>query len=134
MSLQFGTVLRTALVAAIESAIGASPKVRIYTGAPPANPAAAATGTLLAEFALGADWAAQASGVLTFSGVPISTAAVAPGTAGYYRLLDNAGTVTHMQGNVTATGGGGDMTVDNPVIANTQQVQITSWTITAPNA
>lgn len=134
MAIQMGTTLRNARSTQIETTIGASPKVQIRTGAQPANCAAADSGSLLAEFALAADWSTQASGVLTFSGVPISATASGAGTAGHYRIKDSAGTVTHMQGNVTATGGGGDLTVDNTSIASGQSVQITGWTITEGNA
>lgn len=134
MTVQYGTTLRTALVTTIETTTGTTPKVQIRTGAQPATPATADSGTLLAEFTLASDWATQASGVLTFSSVPLSATAVGSGTAGHYRVKDSAGTTTHMQGSVTATGGGGDMTVDNPVIASGQTVQITGWTITAPHA
>lgn len=133
MTIQMGTTLRTARSTQIETTVGASPKVQIRTGAQPANCAAADSGTLLAEFALGADWSTQASGVLTFSGVPISATASGTGTAAHYRIKDNAGTVTHMQGSVTATGGGGDLTVDNTAIVTGQSVQITGWTITEGN-
>jgi hypothetical protein len=39
-----------------------------------------------------------------------------------------------MQGTVTATGGGGDMTLDNTSFAVGQQVNITSFTLTAGGA
>jgi hypothetical protein len=39
-----------------------------------------------------------------------------------------------MQGTVTATGGGGDMTLDNAVIALAQVVTITGFTLTDANA
>lgn len=39
-----------------------------------------------------------------------------------------------MQGTVTATGGGGDMTVDNTSFASGQQFTVTGFTITAGNA
>lgn len=133
MTVQFSTALRNARVAAIESTIGTSAKVQLRTGAPPANPAAADSGTLLDEFSLGSDWATQSGGVLTFSGTPIGSSAVAAGTAAHYRVKDSAGTTCHMQGTVTATGGGGDMTIDNPVLAVGQSVQITAWTITDGN-
>lgn len=42
--------------------------------------------------------------------------------------------VCHMQGTVTATGGGGDLTVDNTSIASGQTVQLTGFTLTAPGA
>ena len=133
MTIQAGTVLRTAIVTAIEATIGTAPKVQIRTGAPPATPATADSGTLLVEFTLPSDWSTQASGVLTLSGVPLSQAASGTGTAGHYRMKDSAGAVTHMQGTVTPTGGGGDMTIDNAAIVAAQNVQITGWTITAPN-
>jgi hypothetical protein len=134
MTIQMSTALRNALVAQIESITGPSAKVQVRTGAQPANCAAADTGILLAEFALGADWSTQLAGVLTFSSVPINTAAVGNGTAAHYRLKDSTGNVCTMQGTVTVTGGGGDLTVDNATIAPAQAVQITGWTITAPGA
>lgn len=134
MTVQLSTAVRNARVAAIESTAGTSAKVQIRTGAPPANPAAADSGTLLAEFALSSDWASQTGGVLTFSGTPVSATASGTGTAAHYRLKDSAGTTCHAQGTVTATGGGGDMTIDNTSIASGQSVQITSWTITDGNA
>lgn len=133
MTIQMGTALRNARSAAIESTAGTSAKVQIRTGAQPANCAAADSGTLLAEFALASDWATQTGGVLTFSGTPISATASASGTAAHYRIKDSAGTTCHMQGTVTTTGGGGDLTVDNTVIASAQTVQITGWTITEGN-
>jgi hypothetical protein len=39
-----------------------------------------------------------------------------------------------MQGTVTATGGGGDLTLDNTSINSGQTVNITSWSITDGNA
>ncbi|WP_398493378.1 hypothetical protein [Variovorax sp.] len=134
MPIQFGTALRNARSASIESTVGTAPKVQIRSGAQPANCAAADSGTLLVEFTLPSDWSTQTGGVLTFSGVPLSATAGAAGTAAHYRAKDSAGTTTHMQGSVTATGGGGDLTVDNAVIASGQSVQITGWTITEGNA
>lgn len=133
MAIQFSTTLRNNRSASIETTVGTAGKVRIYTGAQPATPATAASGTLLVEFTLASDWSSQTGGVLTFSGVPLSQAAVGTGTAGHYRIVDSAGTTCHMQGSVTATGGGGDLTVDNTSIASAQTVQITGWTITEGN-
>lgn len=134
MTVQLSTAVRNARVAAIETTIGTAPKLQIRTGAPPATPATADSGTLLVEYSLPSDWATQSGGVLTFAGVPLSQAAVAAGTAGHYRIKDSGGTTCHAQGTVTATGGGGDLTIDNPVIANGQTVQVTGWTITDGNA
>lgn len=133
MTIQMGTALRNARSAVIETTIGTTPKVQIRTGAQPATPATADSGTLLVEFTLASDWATQSGGVLTFSGVPLSATATGTGTAGHYRVKDSAGTTTHMQGSVTTSGGGGDMIVDNASIASSQTVQITSWTVTEGN-
>lgn len=134
MTIQLSTAVRNARVAAIESTIGTAAKVEIRTGAPPATPATADSGTLLVSYTLASDWSTQTGGVLTFSGTPIAGTASGTGTAGHYRIKDNAGTTCHAQGTVTATGGGGDMTIDNTSIASGQSVQITGWTITDGNA
>jgi hypothetical protein len=135
MTVQWSTAVRNAMLDAWETAIGVSAKIQIRTGAPPANCAAAATGTLLAEFALASDWAGAASaGAKSLSGVPLSTTGLAAGDAAHYRIVDNAGTTCHEQGTVSASGGGGDVTVDNVTIAASQTVQITSWQKTAPGA
>ncbi len=135
MAIQFSVAVRNARLEAIESTVGVSAKVLIYTGAQPANCATAASGTLLATFTLASDWSANAaSGSKSLSNTPISTTGAATGTAGYYRFTDNAGTTCHEQGSITATGGGGDLTVDNTSIASGQTINITAWTKTDANA
>lgn len=126
------------LAAGVITGAAAAPKFRIYSGAMPANCADAATGTLLLEFALPADWMANAAaGAKARSGTWSGTGAAAAlnGTAGgYFRIVINAGTTCHMQGTLTATGGGGDATIDNISIASGQTVQINTFSITAGNA
>ena len=135
MTVQFSTVVRNAMLDSIETTIGASAKLQIYSGSMPANCATAASGTKLTEHALAADWAsAAASGSKALSSVPLSTTALAAGTAGYYRFVDSAGTTCHEQGTVTLTAGGGDMTIDNTTFTSGQTVQITGFTKTAPGA
>lgn len=133
--MQFSVAVRNAMLDAIETTMGPSVKLQIWTGAPPANCAAAATGTKLVEIALASDWAAAASGgSKALNGLPLLTTALANGNAGYYRYVDSAGTTCHEQGTVTATGGGGDVTVDNVAMAIGQEVQVTAFTKTAPGA
>lgn len=135
MALQYSTTLRNNQLDQIESTAGASAKLQIYSGSVPANCAAADSGTLLAEMTLPSDWmAAASSGAVSKSGTWEDTSANATGTAGHFRIKDNAGTTCHMQGTITATGGGGDLTLDNTSIASGQTVTITSFTITAGNA
>jgi hypothetical protein len=135
MTVQMSTAVRNARLDVIETTIGTSAKVQIFTGSVPANCAAASTGTKLVEWALASDWAGNASGgSKAFSSTPLAATAVATGVAGYYRVVDSAGTTCHMQGTVTATGGGGDLTLDNTSINSGQTVNITSWSITDGNA
>jgi len=135
MGIQLSVSVRNARLDAIETAIGASAKLQIYSGSMPASCAASATGTKLAEITLGSDWAANASsGSKSFSNTPLSTTGLAGGSAGYFRVVDNSGATCHMQGTITATGGGGDMTIDNTSIASGQAVNVTSFTLTDGNA
>jgi hypothetical protein len=48
-------------------------------------------------------------------------------------MYDTGGTC-HAQGSVTATGGGGDLTLDNVNIASGQTVSVATWAFTDANA
>lgn len=133
MSFQFSTAARNAALDAIETAIGASPTLEIRTGAPPATCATADSGTVLATMALPSDFLAAASGgSKVLAGTWQDAAADAAGTAGHFRIKQGA--TCHIQGTVTISGGGGDLTLDNNVLASGQQVTITSFTVTAGGA
>ena len=133
MAFQFSVAARNAAIDAIETAIGSAPTLEIRSGTVPANAAAADTGSVLATMTLPADWMAAASaGVKTLLGTWQDLAADAAGTAAHFRV--KAGATTHIQGTVTLTGGGGDMTVDNTNIAVGQQITITSFSLTAGGA
>lgn len=134
MAIQLSTAVRNARLDSVETVIGASGKVRILTGSMPANCAAVDTGTVVASIDLPADWmAAAAGGSKSMLGTWSDASADAAGTAGYFRFYDAAGTTCHMQGTVSATGGGGDMTVDNVVFAAGQTFNITSFTLNDAN-
>lgn len=132
MAMQFSVAARNAALDAIETAIGVSAILKIRTGAVPATCATADSGTVLATMTLPSDWMAAASGgTKALSGTWQDASADATGTAAHFRIYDSTGTTCHWQGSVTATGGGGDMTLDNTSIATGQQVTITSCTLTA---
>lgn len=134
MAIQLSVTARNNRLDSLETTVGTAAKLQIYTGSMPANCATAASGTKLIEITLASDWAGAASGgQKSLSGTPSSTG-LAAGTAGYFRLVDNAGTTCHLQGTCTATGGGGDMTLDNTSIAPGQTVNVTSFTLTDGNA
>jgi hypothetical protein len=101
MSKQLSVAVRNARLDAYETAIGTAPKFRIYTGAPPANCAAARTGTLIREITLPSDWMNAAStGSKTLLGSWTDSAAGLAGTAGHYAIMDTAGTNCHDQGTI----------------------------------
>lgn len=134
MTIQRSTAARNATLDAMEVAVGTSAVLKIRTGAQPANCAAADSGTVLATITLPSDWMAAASGgSKAKSGTWQDTSADATGTAAHYRLYASDGTTCHEQGSVTATGGGGDLTLDNVSIATAQSVTITGWTWTDGN-
>jgi hypothetical protein len=135
MSVQFSVAVRNSRLDAIETSIGTSAVVKIRTGSAPATCATADSGTVLATFSLASDWAGAASaGAKSFSSTPISATASNTGTAAHYRIYASDGTTCGSQGTITATGGGGDATIDNTAINSGQTVNITGWTITDGNA
>ena len=135
MAIQLSTGVRNARLDAIETTIGTAAVLKIFTGAQPANPAAADSGTLLVNMTLPSDWlAAAASGSKAKSGTWQDTSADGTGTAGHFRIYASDGTTCHLQGSVTASGGGGDMELDNTSISATQNVTITAFTLTDGNA
>jgi hypothetical protein len=133
VAFQFSTGARNAALDAIETTIGTAPTLEIRSGSAPATCATADSGTVLATMALPSDWLAAASGgSKALAGTWQDTAADAAGTAAHFRI--KAGATCHIQGTVTATGGGGDMTLDNAVLAIGQQVTITAFTLSAGGA
>lgn len=132
MAIKYSTAVRNAQLDAIETTIGASPKLRILTGSAPATCATAQTGTLLAELTLPSDWAANAaSGAKGLLGSWSGTV-VADGTAGYYRILDNAATTCHEQGTIGTSGQ--DLNGTSTALTTGQVLVITAKTLTAGNA
>lgn len=112
--------------------------LEIRSGAAP-GPDAADGGTLLASITLPADaFAAAASGAAAKSGTWADSSADGSGTAAHFRMKrsgDGGGistTAVRLEGSVTATGGGGDLTLDNVSIAAGQSITITSFSISKP--
>jgi hypothetical protein len=138
MSQQFSTGVRNAMLDSITTTIGASAVIKVFTGSAPANCGTADSGTKLVEFDLASSYSdAAASGsknMVKSASLPVSATAANTGTAGYYRWYESTATTCHEQGTVTATGGGGDATIDNTSIVSGQTIQITGWTKTAPGA
>ncbi len=135
MAVQLSVAVRNARLDAIETSIGTSAVLKIRTGAAPANCGTADSGTVLATLNLPSDWmAAASSGSKSKSGTWEDLTADNTGTAAHFRVYASDGTTCGIQGTVTATGGGGDMTLDNTSIASGQAVSITTFTLTDANS
>jgi hypothetical protein len=135
MAIQYSVAVRNAMLDAIESTIGTAAVLKMRTGAQPATCATADSGTVLATLTLPSDWmAAASSGTKAKSGTWQDSSADADGTAAHFRIYASDGTTCHIQGSVTETGGGGDMTVDNAVFAASQSFTVNSFELTRGNA
>lgn len=108
---------------------GGAGTLEIRTGSQPANPGTAASGTLLATFTLpNPAFGAASTGVATLNAVTSVTAA-ATGTAGYFRIKNNAGTAI-MDGDCGTSGA--TLNLNTTSITSGGNVSITSGTITMP--
>lgn len=132
MTIQHADSLRNLRADAHTTELGAGWKLKIRTGAQPANVAAASTGTVLVTYTPTASAASGGVKVMV-TGTPLAGTAANAGTAAHYELTTSADVVKE-RGSVTATGGGGDLTIDNVVIAASQAVNITGFTKTEPGA
>lgn len=132
--LELSPSLRNSRVDQIETFIGASPMLRILSGALPAAASAADSGTLLFEEQLASDWMAAAAGGVKAKSGTWQNAACATGTAGYFRIYNPTGASCWLQGNVGGTGSGCAMELDNTSIAVAQSVTVSTFSITDGNA
>jgi hypothetical protein len=132
MAIQMSVAVRNARLDAIETIISTTAKLVLYSGTQPADCATAASGTLLATLTLPSDYLAAASGGAKAKAGTWSGTGGAAGTAGYFRLCANDGTTCGVQGSVGV--GSGDLQLDNAVIAVSQAITITGFTLTDGNA
>ena len=135
MAFQLSMLARNNILDGLETFIGTSAVLKIKTGAPPATCDAADSGTVLATLSLPSDWmAVAANGTKAKSGTWEDASADDTGTAAHWRIYASDGTTCHMQGTITATDGGGDMTLITTSITSGQPITITGFTLTAPGA
>lgn len=132
MALQFSTTVRNAELDAVETAIGGTAVLKIWTGTPPADCSTADSGTLLVTITLPADWMAAASAGAKSKSGTWSASASGTGTAGYYRIYESTATTCHIQGVVSTSGA--EINLDNTSINSGQTVTISTYTWNAPNA
>jgi len=127
MAFQYGVTLRNNQVSQIQTTIGGSGTLKIFSGAEPANCAAADPTGLLATITLPATFLTSSGGATTIAG-SWTVAASGTGTAATFRMYDGS-SVCHVQGNTTT-----DLVLNNTSIASGQTVTVTSFTVTAGNA
>jgi len=119
-----------AIVDSLDAGSGAG-TIQIRSGTRPADPATTATGTLLATVTcIDPAFGAASSGVATIAD-PAGVTAAATGTASWFRALDSNNAAC-FDGSVTATGGGGDLTLSSTSVVSGTTVDVTGGTITVP--
>jgi hypothetical protein len=105
--------------------------LRIYSGAQPATPETAASGTLLAELRLNATaFGAASGGIITANAITDDAAADATGTAGWFRILKSDGTTALFDGACATSGA--EMNMATTSIVASAVVSVTSLTVTNP--
>ena len=137
MALQYNDALRNAQLDAIETYGSTSCSLEIRSGSPPANCAAAGSGTVLATINLPSDWMnAASSASKTKNGTWNDASADATGTAGHFRVYNSQATKDNttcfMQGTVGTSAT--DMIVDSTSFTAGQSFTISTFTIAAGNA
>jgi hypothetical protein len=135
MAIQFSVTVRNTRLDSVETAIGTSAILRIRSGTVPATCATADSGTVLATINCPSDWLSAASGgSKSINGTWQDLSADATGTAAHFRIYDSTGATCHIQGTVTASGGGGDMEVTNTSFTAGQSFTVNTFTLTDGNA
>jgi len=134
MVTRLAATARTAAAAAVAGLVDAdvgAGSIKVYTGAQPATPETAPSGTLLATFALNDPaFAAGGTGVQNLAvGTIPQTTGLAAGTAGWFRMADNSGDPV-MDGACGTSGA--ELNLNTTTVSVGLTLQITSGTITMP--
>lgn len=120
----------------LSEAMGASPKIRLYSGTPPANAGAALSGNIqLAELTMASTPFSGFSdtgsaGRATAAAITADSSADATGTATFFRILNSAGTTVIAQGSVGTSAA--DLVLPTVSIVAGTIVSIDSATIDLP--
>jgi hypothetical protein len=119
--------------------VGGTGTIEIRTGAPPATCETADSGTLLGTltfaataFAGAVDGTDKAVASRTAS-ITGDSSADTGGTAAHFRSKSGGGTVV-IQGDITATSGGGDLELDTVTVTAGDTIDITAYDVEFPEA
>lgn len=139
MTVRLSTGMRNSILDAVATALEGG-VLEFRSGGQPANADAAATGTLIAAAEFHVDgFAAPNAGTMAKSSEawedPEADASGTIGWARFKRDADAGGSSTteeRIDFSVTATGGGGDIEVQNTVVEAGQPIIVTSFSLTMP--
>lgn len=135
MTVTLSTAVRNAELAAFVTELGASPILRIRTGAPPTTVAGASTGTVLATCNLpSSPFTTPSGGAITKNGTWEDLSADASGTAGHFELLKADGTTIVARGTAGLTGASPDMVLDSTSFTAGQGFNVTAFSRTRSGA
>lgn len=130
MAIQMAELLQNARLNSIDAHIGASPILKIFSGAKPADCGQSDPTGELVSMTLPATWMnAAATGQKTLAGT-WSASASGTGTALSFRIY-TSGAVCKIQGTVGQ--GSGDLSLDNTSINTGQTVTVTAFTLNEGN-
>jgi hypothetical protein len=133
MTVKFSVQVVDGFLDSIESTIGSSPNLVMYSGIGPAQTTDAPVNPVLLTMPLPSDWMlASSGGQKVLKGTWTATAS-GTGIVGHYRIYDQPMAICHEQGTVTFVGGNGDITLDNTNVATGQAVTIVSKTLSSSN-
>lgn len=134
MTLRLASSSRSAAADAVVDRIdvGGAGNIKIYTGAQPADPQTAPTGTLLATIPLNNPaFTVATTGVANLIVVPTVTGnGVADGVAGWFRVTSGGGSAVF--DGQCGTGAPADLVLDTTTISTGLPVTIISGTYTQP--
>ena len=132
MAVNLSAAVRNARLDAIETTIGTTAKLTIFSGAKPTACSDADPAGALATYTFASNWMLDAaSGTKGKEAGAWSTTASA-GVAASFRIYANNGTTCGLQG--TCDQGSGDLSFDNKTFSSGQTVVINTLTLTDGNA
>lgn len=129
MALTISAAAAQAMATALATDIGSAATLEVRTGAKPATPETAASGTLLATVAISGSFTAS-GGTITAAN-PAAVAVAASGTAGHFRLKTSGGTAK-IDGTVGTSGA--DLILDNVALIAGGSLDLGVPTFTVPVA
>lgn len=135
MTLLLSVPAKDAGLDAVINAIGSSAVMKLWTGTVPATLSSADTGLALVTYPLSTAWgtAPASSGAKNLANVIIAGATTTiGGIATYFRVYDHTNTA-QIQGTVSVSGGGGDMTLSDTDIVPGNPVVVQSWLLVDGN-